>query len=403
MKKILALTSIRSDYDLMSSLYARLQADPDIEFKLLVSGAHLSATYGHTIDLIRKDGFDILLAVETLLDADSRSSRLKTASLLLSNTIDMVAQYRPDLLLLAGDREDVIMGALLGGYLEIPTLHFYGGDHVQDGHIDNPVRHATSKLVTAHMVSITEHQDRLIRMGESAHRIFTIGSIALDRFVMHQPLSQADLCSTLGITQGFTRHALLIFHPVGEEQTVCHLIMRDILSALKEQAISTFVSMPNTDPGNRKVLTVMDEFRDDPLFFFYKNLERSLFLSVFKNSCFLIGNSSAGILESASIPIPAINVGLRQQGRKANANVLFCPPEKSAITQAMMTAQSATFQQSLHGMVNIYGDGHSADKALALIKTVDFAALLYKKEDPLVMAIGEYNENSACSCRTSRR
>jgi len=383
MKKILALTSIRSDYDLMSSLYRRLADAPDIEFKILVSGAHLSPTYGHSIDQIIKDGFSILLAIETLIDSDSRQSRLKTASLFLQNAIDTVAQYQPDLILLAGDREDAIMGALLGGFLEIPTLHFYGGDHTQDGHIDNPVRHATSKMVTGHMVSTEEHRLRLICLGEPPGRIFNIGSIALDRFLSHQPLPRSALRKHFGIEQGFEEFALLIFHPVVEELDTCHLIMRNILNTLKQRHIHTFVSAPNTDPGNKAILEVLEEYRHDSMFFFYKNLDRDIFLSVFKHSKFIIGNSSAGILESASIPIPAINVGMRQTGRKANGNVIFCETSESAVREAISKVTSEKFIESIKGIQSIYGDGTSTEKAFSLINSFNFRKILLKKEDPL--------------------
>src|SRR5690554_5565085 len=158
MKKVLGITTIRSDYDLLSPLYKKMEEDSDIELKLLVAGGHLSSTYGESINLIKEDGFKILCEIETLIDSNSKKSRLKTASILLQNSIDIVAQYNPDVIIYAGDREDVIVGALLGGYLEIPTIHFYGGDHVKDLHIDNPIRHATSKLSTVHMVSNEEHK-----------------------------------------------------------------------------------------------------------------------------------------------------------------------------------------------------------------------------------------------------
>ena len=212
--KILALTSIRSDYDLLSPLYNLLDKDEGIDFKLLVSGAHLSKDFGHTIDQIVKDGFEILLEIETLIHSDTPKSRLKTASLLLQNSIDIVAKFTPDVLLYAGDREDVMVGALLGTYLNIPTIHFYGGDHEDDGHQDTYIRHATSKLSSLHFVSTFEHQQRLLALGESEKRIFNIGSISLDRLV--------DVKKT-PINDSFTKNipknfSLLIFHPIlGED------------------------------------------------------------------------------------------------------------------------------------------------------------------------------------------
>ena len=138
MKKMLGITGIRSDYDLMSGLYRRLAADPAVDFRLLVGGAHLSKTHGFSIDLIREDGIPILATIESLLDADSTSSRLKSASIMLQSATDIVAAWKPELILYAGDREEVWIGGLLGNYLEIPTVHFYGGDHTKSWHIDNP-------------------------------------------------------------------------------------------------------------------------------------------------------------------------------------------------------------------------------------------------------------------------
>ena len=383
MKKILALTSIRSDYDLMSSLYRLLEDDVEIELKLVVSGAHLSNTYGKSISQIQSDGFEILHAIETLIDSDSKASRLKTASLFPQSAVDIVSGYAPDLILFAGDREDVIMGGLLGGFLEIPTLHFYGGDHVQDGHIDNPVRHATSKLATAHMVCLEEHRDRLIRMGESPDRIFTIGSIALDRFVRHLPEEKYQLIENFGLESDFSNFATLIFHPVAEEKETCALIFENILQALKASGLRAFVSTPNTDPGNWGILEVINRHHADPDFYFYRNLDRDTFLSVYKQSRLLIGNSSSGILESASVPIPVVNVGLRQTGRIANANVIFCATDCREISDAIKKAMSREFRDSISGIKNIYGDGQSALRAYRIIKAQDFKKSFHKKEDPL--------------------
>ena len=174
MKKIVAFTAIRSEYDLLSSLYKLLNNDENIDLRLIVSGAHLSKTYGYSVKDIEADGLNILAKIETLLDSDTRASRIKSASILLQSSIDVIANYNPELIIFAGDREEVMVASLIGGYLEIPTIHFFGGDHVEDSHVDNPVRHAASKLSSVHFVSTLEHKKRLIAMGEKEKRIFNI-------------------------------------------------------------------------------------------------------------------------------------------------------------------------------------------------------------------------------------
>lgn len=381
--KILAITGARSEYGLMSPLFERLRADPAVELKLLVTGAHLSPLYGHSARQIEKDGFDILLRIESLLDADSRASRIKTASIFLQGAIDTVAQYNADLILYAGDREEVIMGALIGGYLGIPTLHFYGGDHVQDSHIDNPVRHATSKLSTGHMVTLEQHRQRLIRMGEPAERIHVVGNIALDRFVQHQPDRPEKVCHTMNVGKDFLPFAMMIFHPVGDEEEVADVYFERILSALKSRGVRAFVGYPNSDPGNRRIISMIDKYASDANFRFYRNLDTHTFLSIYKNARFIIGNSSSGIIESASIPVPAINVGLRQTGRVAGENVIFCKPESQDILDAIDLATSDAFRKRITSVRNPYGNGDSAQKALDIIKLTNWRAMLAKNEDAL--------------------
>ena len=388
MKKILACTSIRSDYDLMSPLYKMLNDDNEVDLKILVSGAHLSIHHGHTVDQIHADGFDILIKIETLLSSDSKISRIKSASILLQSCIETIHQYNPDLIIYAGDREDVLVYAMVGGYLGIPTIHFYSGDHVSDGYIDNPVRHATSKLSTAHFVTLEQHKTRLMRMGEVESRISVVGNIALDRFVSFQALSLEEISLRLGSQEVKKDFSLVIFHPITSEVPIADVIFENILRSLEEQKIVGIVSYPNVDYGNQKIISVIEKYKDNPNFIFYKNLSRELFLSIYKRSKFIIGNSSSGICEAASVPIPAINVGMRQLGRYADSNVVFCDSSHSSVKQAIQEVCEESFTSKLKNLCNSYGQGNSADRAFQIIKNTDFNPLVAKYEDPLD---GEFN------------
>ena len=383
MKKILAITTIRSDYDLMSGLYKLLDADTNLNFKLLVAGTHLSATYGNTVELIKKDGFHILMEIESLIDADSQKSRLKTASIMLQNAVDVVASWKPDMILYAGDREDVLVGGMLGTFLNIPTIHFFGGDHEKDGHADTVIRHATSKLSTFHVVSIELHKQRLIRMGESADRIFVAGSIALDKFVLHDTATHQEVSQLLPKEKKLDGYAMVIYHPVDQEKKDAGIIFENILLALKKLGIPAVVSYPNSDPGNHLILEKIVQYEHDPTLWFYKNLSRDIFLSLYKGAKFLIGNSSSGILEAASIPLGAINVGLRQRGRYCGDNVLFCGNNIEEIERSVDVLLSKDLQSSIAAMKNPYGDGNSCQKVYELIRATDFSKKIKKIEDPL--------------------
>lgn len=383
MKKILAITGIRSDYDLLSSLYRRLSNDADVDFRLLVGGAHLSKTYGYTVDLIKKDGIPILAMVESLMDSDTPSSRLKTASIMLQSSIDIVASWAPDLILYAGDREEVWIGALLGVYLEIPTVHFYGGDHTVTGHVDNPVRHAVSKLSTVHMVTIEEHKRRLQCLGESDSRIYVIGNISLDNFITQERIPFGELKARLGIPTKIDQYALVIFHPDPSERSCAAEIFENILKELKRTGLGGCVGYPNTDPSNKVIIDVMNKYRDDPSFYFYRNLCREDFISLYKQAQCIVGNSSSGIMEAASIPIPAVNVGLRQVGRLAGENVIFCGSSREEINDALRKVISEEFRRKIATMKNPYGDGKSAELAHRILLENDFATIRLKTEDPL--------------------
>lgn len=383
MKKILAFTSIRSDYDLMTPLYKLFHEDKDIDFKIIVSGAHLSPSFGYSVEQIRKDKFDILLEIETLLSSDTGLSRAKSASLLFQNSLETIAKFSPDLMIYAGDREDVIIYSMIGGYLNIPTIHVFAGDHVEDGYIDNPIRHATSKLSTAHFVTLEEHKKRLVRMGEDSKRVFVTGNISLDKFIQFQPLDKKVIKKLFDITNGFEEFALLIFHPVTEEIKNVDTYFENILKNLEEKNINTFVSYPNVDEGNQKLLKVIERYKENKNFIFYKNLDRDIFMSIYKHSKFIIGNSSSGVCEAASLKIPAINVGLRQTGRYADKNVLFCGTDYGEIKENIEKAISQDFLNEIKDMRNSYGDGNSANKAYEIIKTTDFKSIIAKVEDPL--------------------
>ena len=381
MKKIISITSIRSDYDLMSPLYKELKNYFD--HSIIVSGAHLSNRFGQSVDLIKRDGNNILLEIETLIDSDSSKSRIKSASILLQNSIDILAKHSPDLIIYAGDREDNIVGALIGSYLKIPTAHFYGGDHVQDGHVDNPIRHAVSKLSTYHFVSNAQHLKRLVRIGEHPNRIFNVGAISLDKIINHKKISKDKIKKEFGLQKIFDDFCLVIFHPLDKEMDMSGKIFQNILNALNHLKIKAFVNYPNTDPSNRKIIEIIEQYKENENFYFFKNLPRNLFLSIYKNSIFQIGNSSSGIIESASISIPVVNVGERQKGRVQNGNVIFCGIEIEQILVATKKAISKPFNNSIKNIENLYGDCNSVQRVMKIFKKLEFYDMLYKTEDPL--------------------
>ncbi|MBW6410609.1 UDP-N-acetylglucosamine 2-epimerase [Clostridium weizhouense] len=383
MKKILAITGIRSDYDLMSNLFKKINSDDYFELNLLVCGAHLSQTYGNTVKLIEKDGFKILIKIESLIDSDSKSSRLKTTSIILQNSIDIVNQYNPDLIIYAGDREEVLIGSMLGTFLKIPTAHFFGGDFTANGLVDNQIRNAASKMSSIHFVSTEEHKKRLVSIGEPEYRIFQIGSPALDKFKIEPIKDMSIIYKNLNI-QPFDSYALVIYHPLGKNDDIT---FKNILKSIKEKKLKAFVSYPNTDAGNKDIINIINEYKDDTDFYFYRNLDRNTFINIYRNASFQIGNSSAGIVESASVGIPVINIGVRQQGRTINENVILVEDNFNDIKNSIDIVLDKNFIDKCKTIKNIYGDANSSEKAFKLLKNLNYKDFLLKLEDPTQLEV----------------
>ena len=220
-------------------------------------------------------------------------------------------RFAPNVLLYAGDREDALVGAMIGAYLKIPTVHFFGGDHATDGNVDNPVRHAISKLSSLHFVSHESHVERLLKMGEPKRRIFNIGSPALDKYVSERLIERKDLLKALGRPDW---RDYCHFSSDTCQENKAGEYFEEILLVLKELQIPAFVSYPNVDAGNRLIIKKIEKYANDPQFMFYKNMERVKFVNLMRQARFLIGNSSAGIMEAPIIPLGVINVGIGKKG-----------------------------------------------------------------------------------------
>lgn len=382
-KKIVAFTGIRSDYDLLSKFYKEMYKDDGFELKLIVGGAHLSQQMGYTIQEIINDGIPILAKIESLLNSDSHSSRAKSLAILMQGAVDVIADYQPDLIIVVGDREEVLAGATIGAYLKIPVAHFFGGDHTTGGHVDNPIRHATSKLANIHFVSNHFSKQRLLALGEEERSIFNIGSPSLDKFRDTVVIDMIDIYKKLGIQNHSKRYAMVVFHPEAGNEKVSKEYLSNILQVLKEKNIFTFIGYPNSDSGYSDIISVIEQYKNDSNFYIYKNLPRDVFINVFRNCSFLIGNSSMGIYEAPLLKKPVINIGNRQIGRFSTDNVQFVEGDKISITKAISKLDEKDYLSILENVTSIYGDGNSSKKAIEVLRNLDFNEYVYKKYDPL--------------------
>jgi len=364
----------------MSLLYRRLAGATDTELGLIVSGSHLAARFGKTVESVRRDGFAILAEIETLLDSDADFARVNSAGLLMQGSSEIVDKWRPDAILIAGDREEMLAAAMVGTYLRIPVLHFFGGDHARDGNVDNPVRHAISKLATCHFVAHAQHRDRLRAMGERADRIFVVGSPSLDKFVETTGWDRNETRRRLGIEA--ETYGMLLYHPTPGDTENSAAELRACLRAVQEAAGALVIGLPNRDPGAQRLMAVAEEFRGVRDFLFYPHWEREEFVNLLRHAEFLIGNSSAGIYEAPFLKLPTINVGKRQRGRLAGNNVIWVDGDETAIRESLREVRQIEFRERVGRGDSPYGDGASAERVHRLLRSLNFEHW-EKKEDPL--------------------
>ncbi|HBZ81751.1 UDP-N-acetylglucosamine 2-epimerase [Brevibacillus sp. FSL K6-0770] len=362
-RKVLGVTGIRSEYDIMSSVYCAIESHPNLELELIVTGAHLSDAYGLTVNEIKQDGFFIAEEIESLINGDQASARVKGLAIQLQGLVQAVNRIKPDFLLVLGDREESMTTALVGAYMNIPVAHVAGGDRVV-GNVDDQVRHAVSKLAHLHFVTNEESATRLLKMGEQSFRVYNTGNPGLDRIRQTPVLSRKELSTRLGFTIEENEPLLLLIqHIISTEINEAYFQMKQTMEAVKELGIKTILSYPNSDAGSQQLIKAIQEYQDLPYLYMAKNIPRLEFVNIMREASCMIGNSSAGILEAPLLHLPVINIGNRQKGRLHAENVQFVPHSVPQICSAVIKAISdRNYREQVKNCVNPYGDGFSSQK-----------------------------------------
>jgi UDP-hydrolysing UDP-N-acetyl-D-glucosamine 2-epimerase len=394
MKRTIAVvTSSRADY---SHLYWPLrdlsQADT-VDLKIVALGPHLSPEFGHTFQEIEKDGFPIDARVECLLSSDSDIGMAKTIGVAVLGLADLFGRMRPDLLLLIADRYEMLAPASVALALRIPIAHIEGGE-ISEGAIDDAVRNALTKMSHIHFTSTHAARQRVISMGEEEWRVHRAGAPSLDHLRRRTLLTREELGSKLHADLS-TPPLLVAYHPVTlAPDTLAEA--DELFAALETLPDEILFCYPNADAGSRALIDRSKAFlasRGRGAIF--TNLDAVTYWSLLAHVKMLIGNSSSGIMETASFQLPTVNIGMRQQGRERARNVLDAAADKSSILNTIEIAKTAEFRQSLAGMANPYGDGHASEKIVQVLTSVPLTPdLLVKRHIPLTNTEG-------CAARTS--
>jgi UDP-N-acetylglucosamine 2-epimerase (non-hydrolysing)/GDP/UDP-N,N'-diacetylbacillosamine 2-epimerase (hydrolysing) len=376
-RKIAVVTSSRADYGHLYWPLKDLSAANSVDLRIVAMGPHLSPEFGNTSQEIEKDGFTIDARIECLLSSDTDVGMAKTIGVATLGLADLFGRMRPDLILLIADRYEMLAPASVALALRIPMAHIEGGE-ISEGAIDDAVRNALTKMSHIHFTSTYAARDRVISMGEESWRVHRAGAPSLDHLRRRTLLTREELESRLQLD--LLKPPLLVaYHPVtlaadtiGEANA--------LFAALQEVPDAVVFCYPNADAGSRALIEHTRTFlaaRGRGKIF--TNLDAVTYWSLLRHVRMLIGNSSSGIMETASFALPTVNIGMRQQGRERARNVLDAAAEKVSILKAIEIAQTAEFRESLVGMENPYGDGHASDKIVNVLTTVPLGRELLVK------------------------
>lgn len=369
-RKVCYVTGTRADFGLMRSTLTALRDSEAIELSIVVTGMHLSDKYGRTVDDIKAADLPINATVELDFESATGAEMARNLGTMVAGFVDAFLRLAPDLVLVLGDRGEMLAAALSAVHLNIPVAHIHGGE--RSGTIDESIRHAISKLSHFHFVSTAESRDRLVRMGEQAANVYLTGAPGLDGIDALAIRSREELLRNAGLDH--TRPvALMVYHPVVQEAATGAAGASEIINILLARGIQLVALKPNSDAGSEQIRAVLEARTAHSDVLIATHFPRELFVSWMAAADLMIGNSSAGIIEAASFGTPVINIGSRQNLRERNINVIDVTVDLVAIEGAIERA----LEHGRHDRRNVYGDGRTVDRIVQLIESLSL--------DPSVM------------------
>lgn len=374
--RVAIVTGSRAEYGLLYWVLHDLQRDSAFELQLIVTGMHLSPEFGLTVRDIERDGFPIARRVEMLLSSDTAGSIAKSMGLGLIGLSDSLEQLSPDVMVVLGDRFEILAAAQAAMIHNIPIVHIAGGD-TTEGAFDEAIRHAITKMSHLHLVTTESSARRVLQMGEPPERVLVVGSPGLDHLVRRPLLDRSELEASLGSPLG-TRNLLITFHPVTLEPGEGVRQQAELLTALGAlpDTVSLWFTLPNADTGGRALATALGHWAANrSRAHVFTSLGQLRYLSLMRQVDAVVGNSSSGLYEAPSFGIPTVNIGDRQRGRLAAESVLHCEPEAGEITACL--ARAALLDCS--ATVNPYGDGHSTKRIVDALRQLPPIKILLKK------------------------
>lgn len=378
-RKIAVVTGSRAEYGILYPVLCTIKAHQELKLLLVVTGMHLSEEFGYTVNEIEKDGLCISARVEMLSNSDTTEAMAESIGKGIIGLAQTWEQTRPDVVLVLGDRTEPLAAAITGAYMNIPVAHIHGGDSPRAG-LDEYARHAITKFAHIHFPATQKSAERIIKMGEEAWRVHTVGSPALDAIFNESLLSREVLSERFGLNLSRPL-ILLIQHPVTTQPDEAPKQMRETLEAIVEIGYPAILIYPNSDAGGRRMIEIIKEYERYPFIKTFKSLPRREYLSLMKVAGVIVGNSSSGIIDAPSFGLPAVNIGMRQEGRERGKNVIDAGHNKQEIVKAIEKALTdKEFLREVKKGENPYGDGKASQRIAAILSEMEITPELIQKK-----------------------
>ncbi len=377
MKKIAYISGTRADFGLETPLLEAIEESKELELQLFATGMHLLPEFGETVRIVRQK-FPNVKIINVHIDNKNKDGMADFAAELLPRIVRQFKENRPDLVLVHGDRIEMLCSAVASLYLGIPVVHVQGGDKTTT--VDDSVRHAITKLSHLHFPATEQSAKRIRMMGEEEWRIQVVGTMGVDALLRVNTLSREDLCRKLNLSFN-SKIILVVLHPISEEINKAGKQMQIVLNTIKRFKLQTVIIYPNTDPGSDQIIEIINQEKDNPQFRIFKNLDFDIFVSLAKEADVWVGNSSAGVVESASFKTPVINVGSRQEGRERGNNVIDVGYDEEEIYKGIKKSLfDKDYINSLENCTNPWGDGKTTQKILQILEEIKIDNKLLKKK-----------------------
>jgi UDP-hydrolysing UDP-N-acetyl-D-glucosamine 2-epimerase len=370
-RKICVVTGSRAEYGLLRGLMREIADDKDLILQVIATGAHLLFRFGSTYKQILNDGFKIDAKVNMRLDSDQDKDIASATGEATQGFARAFKKLKPEIVVLLGDRFEILAAATSATLLRIPIAHIHGGE-VTEGAYDDAIRHAITKMAFIHFAAHEDYAQRIIQMGEDPGRVFNCGAPGLDSIRNLKLLSRKQLEKDLNFKPE-KEVALVTFHPVTMEKGSAARQTKNLLQALDESGLRMIFTMPNADAENSAIFKQIASYvkKHSGKAKLVKSLGQLKYLSLLKHVGLMIGNSSSGIIEAPSFKLPVVNVGSRQRGRIRAKNVIDTACESASIKRTIRRARSKSFGASLKALKNPFGDGRASRRIKNVLKRAD--------------------------------